>query len=53
MRTWNYYEVIYQGTTRLETLSKQEAESYARSLWSRDAQQGTAPTIDEHSRSGK
>lgn len=53
MRTWEYFVVTYQGTVRFETLSKQEAENYARALWSRAECMGPVPTIDEYTRSGK
>jgi len=51
MRSWKYYQVQYRGSVRFETLSKQEAENYARALWSRDECMGTPPNIDEYSRS--
>lgn len=51
MKTWKYYQVQYRGSVRFETLSAQEAENYARALWSRDENMGLAPTIDEFSRS--
>lgn len=53
MRSWTYFEVKFQDRVRLETLSKQEAENYARLLWNQAENVGPVPTIDEYQRSEK
>lgn len=53
MRQWNYFAVEYKGQVRFETLNREEAENFARSLWARDGNAGQAPTLDEYKREGK
>jgi hypothetical protein len=47
MRFDTYYEVSYQNRVRFGTVSRDEAENYARALFARDSEVGSPPTIDE------